>query len=72
MNAPTIEAAVEKVATTGVALFGEIAKMYEESYLGRTNQIAKPTHVKDVLPGHVQGQAAPQPDPAQGGRGLAA
>jgi hypothetical protein len=46
MNAPTIEAAVEKVAITGVALFGEVAKMYEEGYLGRANQAAKPTHVK--------------------------
>src|SRR5215471_17372896 len=34
LNAPTIEVAVEKMATTGVALFGEVAKMYEEGYLG--------------------------------------
>jgi integrase len=47
MNAPAIEAAVEKVATTGVALLGEVATMYEEDYLGRANQIAKPTHVKE-------------------------
>jgi len=47
LNAPTVEAAVEKVATTGVALFGEVAKMYEEGYLGRENQIAKPTRVKE-------------------------
>jgi integrase len=47
LNAPTVEAAVEKVATTGVALFGEVAKMYEEGYLGRENQIAKPTLVKE-------------------------
>src|SRR6266849_3750381 len=47
LNAPTIEAAVEKVASTGVALFGEVAKMYEEGYLGRENQIAKPTRVKE-------------------------
>lgn len=39
--------AVEKVATTGVALFGAVAKMYEDGYLGRENQIAKPTRVKE-------------------------
>jgi len=47
LNAPTVEAAVEKVASTGVALFGEIAKMYEEGYLGREKQIAMPTRVKE-------------------------
>ena len=47
LNAPTVEAAVEQVATTGVVLFGEVAKMYEEGYLGRENQIAKPTRVKE-------------------------
>src|ERR1019366_1461226 len=45
LNAPTVEAAVEHVASTGVAFFGEIAKMYEDGYLGRTNQIAKPARV---------------------------
>ena len=49
LNAPTVEAAVEQVATTGVAFFGEIAKMYEDGYLGRTNQIAKPTRVKETF-----------------------
>ncbi|NUM99935.1 MAG: hypothetical protein HUU41_02375 [Bryobacteraceae bacterium] len=47
MNAPTTEEAVQQVAATGVALFGEVAKMYEEGYLGRVNQIAKPTRVKE-------------------------
>lgn len=47
LNAPTVEAAVEQAVTTGVALFGQVAKMYEESYLGRENQIAKPTRVKE-------------------------
>ena len=46
-NAPTVEAAVEQVAATGVAMFSEIAKMYEEGYLGREMQIAKPTRVKE-------------------------
>src|SRR5437763_978414 len=43
LNAPSAEVAVQQVAITGVALFGEVAKMYEEGYLGRENQIAKPT-----------------------------
>jgi integrase len=47
LNAPTIEIAVEHVAVTGVALFGEVAKMYEEGYLGRENQISKPTREKE-------------------------
>lgn len=49
MNAPTVEAAVEQVAATGVALFGEIAKMYLDGYLGREKQIAKPTRVKETF-----------------------
>jgi hypothetical protein len=47
LNAPTVEEAVQKVATTGVALFGEVARMYKEGYLGRENQIAKPTRDKE-------------------------
>ncbi len=46
-NAPTAEEAVQQVAATGVALFGEVARMYEQGYLGRVNQIAKPTRVKE-------------------------
>src|SRR5438132_7163435 len=42
LNAPTTEEAVQQVAVTGVALFGKVARMYEEGYLGRENQIAKP------------------------------
>src|SRR6266481_3302119 len=38
LSATTIEVAVEQVATTGAALLGEIAKMYEVGYLGRVNQ----------------------------------
>src|ERR1700742_2091286 len=30
LNAPTVEMAVEQVAATGVALFGEVAELYEE------------------------------------------
>jgi len=47
LNAPTVEVAVQQVASTGVALFGEVARMYEEGYLERENQIAKPTRAKE-------------------------
>lgn len=49
LNAPTTEAAVEQALSTGIALFGEVAKMYEEGYLGREHQISKPTRVKEKL-----------------------
>jgi len=49
LNAPTVEVAVEQLAATGVAFFGEVAKMYEDGYLGRENQIAKPTRVKETF-----------------------
>lgn len=47
LNAPTTEDAVQQVATTGVALLSEVATMYEEGYLGRKNQIARPTREKE-------------------------
>jgi integrase len=47
LNAPTTEEAVQQVAATGVAMFGEVARMYEEGYLGRENQIARPTREKE-------------------------
>jgi integrase len=47
LNAPTVQIAVEQVAATGVALLGEVAKMYEDGYLGRENQITKPTREKE-------------------------
>lgn len=49
LNAPTVEAAVEQVAATGVALFSEVAKLYEDGYLGRANQIARPTREKETF-----------------------
>jgi integrase len=49
LNAPTVEVAVQQVAATGVALFGEVVTMYEEGYLGRENQIAKPTRDKELF-----------------------
>ena len=46
-NAPTVEAAVEQVAATGVALISEIARMYDEGYLSREKQISRPTRDKE-------------------------
>jgi hypothetical protein len=47
LNCPSIEVAVQQIATTGVALFKNVAQMYEDGYLGRENQIAKPTREKE-------------------------
>jgi integrase len=47
LNAPTIEVAVQQVASTGVALFSQIARMYREGYLARQSQIARPTREKE-------------------------
>ncbi len=47
LNAPTMEAAIEQVAATGVVLFSAVARMYEDGYLAREMQIAKPTRVKE-------------------------
>lgn len=47
LNAPTADVAVQQVASTGVALFGPIARMYKEGYLARENQIARPTREKE-------------------------
>lgn len=47
LNAPTADDAICQVARTGVAIFAEVARMYSEGYLGRENQIAKPTRSKE-------------------------
>lgn len=47
LNAPSIELAVQQVASTGVAMFGKVAAMYIEGYLARENQIARPTREKE-------------------------
>jgi integrase len=47
LNAPSVEVAVQQVASTGVALFGKVATMYEEGYLARANQISTPTREKE-------------------------
>lgn len=49
LNAPTVEAAVQQVASTGVALFREVARMYEDGYLGRQDQISRPTREKETF-----------------------
>jgi hypothetical protein len=33
----------------GVVVFRDVATMYEEGYLGRTTQIAKPTRTKETF-----------------------
>jgi integrase len=47
LNAPTTEEATQQIVSTGVATFGEVATMYEEGYLGRRGQIARPTREKE-------------------------
>ena len=49
LNAPTTEEAVQQVAATGVVFLGEVARMYEEGYLGREQQIARPTREKETF-----------------------
>jgi integrase len=49
LNAPTTAQAVQQVAATGVALFSDVAAMYEQGYLGRATQIAKPTREKETF-----------------------
>lgn len=49
LNNPTTEDAVKQVAATGVVPFGEAALLYKSGYLGRENQIAKPTRDKETF-----------------------
>jgi integrase len=58
LNAPTTEEAVQQTVLTGVALFGEVARMYAVGYLGRANQIAKPTRDKEKF--YLDGYIVPQ------------
>lgn len=46
-NAPSTKEAVPPAASAGSALFGKVAKRYEEGYLGRTHHIAEPTRAKE-------------------------
>jgi integrase len=49
LNAPTIEEASQQIAATGIVTFGETAQLYKVGYLGRENQIAKPTRDKEAF-----------------------
>lgn len=49
LNSSTTEEAVQQVVATGVVLFKDVARMYEEGYLGRTTQIARPTREKETF-----------------------
>ncbi len=65
------------IATTGVALLGEVARMYEEGYLARENSNREAhSRQREVLPWSPHrsavGHDAPKPDPTQSRRGLAA
>ena len=49
LNAATADEAVQQVVATGVAFFSEVARMYEEGYLGREQQISTPTREKETF-----------------------
>jgi integrase len=49
VNAPTVDEAIDKISTTGFVLFGVVANMYEQGYLAREKQIAKPTREKETF-----------------------
>jgi integrase len=49
LNAPTVQQATLQIAASGVAVLGTVAGMYEKGYLGRTEQIAKPTREKEIF-----------------------
>src|SRR5260370_41008165 len=49
LNAPSVDVAVQQVATTGVAFFGVVAQMYQDGYLGREDQISRPTREKETF-----------------------
>jgi integrase len=49
LNAPSMDVAVQQIASTGVAFFGAVAQMYQEGYLAREDQISRPTREKEML-----------------------
>jgi integrase len=49
LNAPSTDAAVKQMASTGVAFFGAVAQMYQEGYLAREDQISRPTREKETF-----------------------
>lgn len=48
-NAPTDEAAEEKLRAAGVVLVKEVAKMFEEGYLSREKHLSRATRDKDKI-----------------------
>jgi hypothetical protein len=50
LNSPTVEQAVQQVAATGIALISDLATMYEEGYLARTDQSRGRRAKRNVLP----------------------
>ncbi|MGI8960609.1 MAG: tyrosine-type recombinase/integrase [Bryobacteraceae bacterium] len=49
LNAPTVDAAVQQVAITGVAFFLAVAQIYTDGYLAREDQISRPTREKETF-----------------------
>jgi integrase len=49
LNAPSTDAAVKQIPSTGVAFFRAVAQMYQDGYLARADQIAKPTREKETF-----------------------
>src|SRR4029079_1197718 len=49
LNAPSTDAAVKQIASTGVAFFGALAQMYQDGYLAREDQISRPTREKETF-----------------------
>jgi integrase len=49
LNAPSLDVAVQQMATTGVAFFSAVAQMYQDGYLGREDQISRPTREKETF-----------------------
>jgi integrase len=49
LNAPSTDAAVKQIASTGVAFFRTVAQMYMDAYLAREGQISKPTREKETF-----------------------
>jgi integrase len=49
LNAPSLDVAMQQIASTGVAFFGGVAQMYQDGYLAREDQISTPTRKKELL-----------------------
>jgi integrase len=49
LNSPSTDAAVKQIASTGVAFFCAVAQMYQDGYLGREDQISRPTREKETF-----------------------